>query len=291
MPDRSWAIAVHGGAKEIAPDEAAALSAGCRLALSAGAAVLERSGAAIQAVEAAIRVLEADPAFNAGLGSVVNSQGKVEMDAGLMDGADLRVGAVAALSGVKHPISVARLLVAAQPVLLAGDGARLFAAENGAELCDPASLRPARQPSVKHRGCDTVGCVALDTSGNIAAGNSTGGLDGKLPGRVGDSPLPGCGFYADSAVGGVALSGEGEAIIRTMLAARIMQAMTSCDAQDAVKASMAVLKRVQGEAGAIAIDRQGRLGWFHNSPHFAVGLAASDMPVRVYLAKAEEQDV
>jgi beta-aspartyl-peptidase (threonine type) len=210
------------------------------------------------------------------------------MDAGLMDGGGLQVGAVAALRGVRHPISVARRLLPESPVLLVGDEAGRFAAEKGAELCDEAELRPDRPPRRIGAARDTVGCVALDLAGHIAAGTSTGGLDGQPPGRVGDSPLPGCGLYADDAVGGVSLSGDGEAIVRVITAARIIQDMNAEHPQHAVEAGIAALRRVGGEAGAISIDRYGRVGWAHNTPHFAVSFATKDGPVRVHLAKSEE---
>jgi beta-aspartyl-peptidase (threonine type) len=289
MSDRRWAIILHGGAKEIAPEEQQAHRDGVRAALIAGIAVLQRGGTAVEAVEAAIRVLEDDPTFNAGRGSVPNSEGRIEMDAGLMDGAGLQVGAVAALRGVRHPISVAhRLLLEEVPVLLVGEAARNFAAANGAELCDEADLRPDRPLRRATPARDTVGCVALDMTGHLAAGTSTGGLNGQAPGRVGDSPLPGCGLYADDTVGGVSLSGDGEAIIRVIAGSRIMQSMAAEHPQHAVEAGIAALRRVDGEAGAIAIDHNGRFGWAHNTPHFAVGSAAKDGPVRVHLAKSEE---
>jgi beta-aspartyl-peptidase (threonine type) len=153
-------------------------------------------------------------------------------------------------------------------------------------LDDPG---PQGQRLSGHWDCDTVGCVALDKLGNMAAGNSTGGLEGKLPGRIGDSPLPGCGLYADNAVGAVALSGEGEAIIRTMLAARIMHTLACKHPQQAGEQGIAFLRKVKGEAGVIALDPRGEFGWAHNSPHFAVALAASDVPPRVLLCKTEER--
>jgi L-asparaginase / beta-aspartyl-peptidase len=289
MSDRGrWALAVHGGAKEISTGQHAHRT-GCLTALTAGGEVLERGGTAIDAVEAAVRVFEDDPTFNAGQGSVANAEGAVEMDAGLMDGRDLRVGAVAGLRSVRHPISVARALLPERSVLLAGTGAYRFACHIGAELLDSSAHRVRTKIQVG-TGCDTVGCVALDVHGSIAAGNSTGGLEGKQPGRVGDSPLPGCGLYADDAIGGVALSGEGEAIIRMMLAGRIMHAIDLAGPQHAVAAAIIALARVKGEAGAIAIDPRGRFGWAHNSRHFVVGFAANGSSSRVYLAKSEERD-
>jgi beta-aspartyl-peptidase (threonine type) len=277
----TWAIVVHGGAKEIAPEREEANRRGCLEALAAGRAVLEQGGSAVDAVEAAIRILESDPTFNAGYGSDLNADGEVEMDAALMDGSSLALGAVAAIQGVRHPISVARRMLTEPPTLLVGEGARRFAAAQGAELCEPWELIPPGPDGSeenKTHDHDTVGCVALDSSGRIAAGTSTGGLDDTLPGRVGDSPLPGCGFYADEQVGGVAFSGDGECIARALLAARVMQVLEGGQPpQAAAEASLIHLERVGGEAGGIVLDHLGRVGWAHNSSHFAVAWITDSM--------------
>ncbi|MFH5923017.1 isoaspartyl peptidase/L-asparaginase family protein [Roseomonas xinghualingensis] len=280
-----WALVLHGGAKEIAPEKEQANRAGCLDALAAGAALLRSGGSALDAVEAAIRVLEDDPTFNAGRGSVRNTDGEVEMDAAIMDGATLDVGGVAAIREVRHPISVARLMLRETPTLLVAEGARRFAAAHGAETWDPAHLAESAGES----GHDTVGCIALDMRGNLAAGTSTGGLEGSLPGRVGDSPLPGCGLYAENALGAVAFSGDGESITRGMLAARVMQSLEAQPPQAAIEAALARLGRTGGEAGGIVLDRAGRIGWAHNSTHFAVAMVTSeDEMLRAYLRKDEE---
>jgi beta-aspartyl-peptidase (threonine type) len=276
----TWALIVHGGAKEIAPEREEANRHGCLEALAAGRVILEQGGSAVDAVEAAIRVLESDSTFNAGYGSDLNADGEVEMDAALMDGSNLALGAVAAIQGVRHPISVARRMLGEPPTLLVGEGARRFAAAQGVELCEPGALIPRRPdgPEKTTHDHDTVGCVALDSSGRIAAGTSTGGLDDTLPGRVGDSPLPGCGFYADDQVGGVAFSGDGECIARTLLAARVMQALEAgADSQHAIGGSLKHLERVGGEAGGIVLDHLGRVGWAHNSSHFTVAWITNSM--------------
>jgi L-asparaginase / beta-aspartyl-peptidase len=287
MPDEPlrWALILHGGAKEIQPEKAEAHRRGCLRALQDGRQVLERGGPAVDAVEAAIRVLEADETFNAGRGSARNADGEVEMCAGLMDGGSFEVGAVGAIMGVHHPISVAKLLMPAETILLVGEGARRFAAEHGAELCDPRELITG-EPSL---GADTVGCVALDCTGNIVAGTSTGGMDGAPAGRVGDSPLPGCGFYADSEVGGASLSGDGERIARMTLASKVMQNLAALGPQGAAERALASLNAVGGEAGAIVLDSRGGIGWAHNSPHFAVAFVTSEAATpRVHLSKADE---
>jgi beta-aspartyl-peptidase (threonine type) len=288
----TWAIIVHGGAKEIAPEQEDANRHGCLEAVSAGQAILARGGSAVAAVEAAIQVLESDPTFNAGYGSDLNAEGEVEMDAALMDGTSLAIGAVAAIRGVRHPISVARRMLNAPPTLLVGEGARRFAAAQGVELCEPGALIPPRQDGSEQKthDHDTVGCVALDSSGRIAAGTSTGGLDETLAGRVGDSPLPGCGFYADDAAGGVAFSGDGECISRTLLAARVMQALERGEPpKAAIEASLTHLDRVGGEAGGIVLDRAGRVGWAHNSSHFAVAWVTDSMGAPLVRLRQDEE--
>jgi beta-aspartyl-peptidase (threonine type) len=172
-----------------------------------------------------------------------------------------------------------------RPVLLVGEGAEAFARAHGQELCAPADLLVDQADG---KGCDTVGCVALDLAGNLAAGTSTGGLTGCAVGRVGDSPLPGCGLYADNAVGAVSLSGEGESLIRTTLAARLIQALEEQAPDAAIETAMASLARVGGEAGLIVIDRHGRIGWGHNSAQFAVAHAASDRLARAFVARDED---
>jgi beta-aspartyl-peptidase (threonine type) len=283
-----WALIIHGGAGRLASSQRKACRAGCAAALAAGSAVLAGGGTALDAVECAIRLMEDDPAFNAGTGAVQNAEGEVELDAAMMDGATLDVGGVAAIRGVRHPISIARLLLRETPILLAATGAQAFARAHGAEPAAPDDLFASSAVPAVDGGGDTVGAVALDGADNLAAGGSTGGLAGKLPGRIGDTPLPGAGFYADNGRGGVALSGEGEAIARLALATRIMHELAAGDPQAAVARAIADLARL-GEGGAICLSPQGRIGWAHNTPDFTVGIARDGMAPRVYLAKAEEE--
>lgn len=266
MPE--WVILVHGGAKTIVPDAVAANRAGCLAAATAGAAVLRVGGDAIDAAEVAIRVLEDDPRFNAGNGSVRNADGEVEMDAALMDGATLDIGAVGAVRTIRNPIAAARALLREPAVLLVGEGAERFARDRGLALASSQEIAT----DTEH---DTVGCVVRDARGHVAAATSTGGLHGTAAGRVGDSPLPGCGFYADDATGAVSFSGDGESIMRTLLAAHVMRALETGGAAAAADAALHRLARVGGEAGAIVIDAAGRIGIAHNSDHFALGLATS----------------
>jgi L-asparaginase / beta-aspartyl-peptidase len=272
MTAGGWKILVHGGAKTIDPDLQERNREGCRRAAEAGAAVLREGGSALLAAEEAIRALEDDPVFNAGFGSVLNADGEVEADAAIMDGERLDIGAVAATRRLRNPILAARALLAERTVLLVAQGAERFAADHGITLCDPGDLiSPERLASEYARGHDTVGCVAFDLHGNFVAATSTGGLPGKLPGRVGDSPIPGSGLYADNALGAAAFSGDGESILRTMLAARVMQALGVGAAKAAAQAAIDALARVGGEAGVIVLDAQGRPGVAHNSDNFALG--------------------
>jgi beta-aspartyl-peptidase (threonine type) len=271
----AWSLVLHGGAKTIAPDKAEAHRQGLLAAAQAGAAVLRQGGSALDAAEHTIRALESCPVFNAGYGSVLNADGEVEMDSAIMEGGGLRLGGVGAIKGVRHPISVARAMLDAVPVLLVGEGARRFAAERDLELCDPVEMI-APGVSSQAGGLDTVGCVARDADGLIVAATSTGGLAGKHPGRVGDSPLPGCGLYAQNRAGGVSVSGDGDRIARVLLSARVIQALAAQDVWAAAETGVAAMDAVGGEAGCIVLDAVGRIGCAHNSTHFAMG-AASDL--------------
>jgi beta-aspartyl-peptidase (threonine type) len=284
----SWALVVHGGAKEIAAEDEEANRAGCLKAVHAGCAVLKRSGSAVDAVEAALRVLEDDPTFNCGYGSDLRSNGEVEMCSAVMKGDSFDIGGVSVIQGVRHPISVAKAMLEEDTILVAGASARRFAAEKGLELCAPQDLIPVRANRAGTH--DTVGCVALDARGLLVAGTSTGGLDDARPGRIGDSPMPGCGYYADNAVGAVAVSGDGdgEHIARKMLAARIMHGLAASSPDEAVQAALVQLSAIGGEAGAIVLSPSGKIGWMHSSKGFAVAHANSSHPdPKVFLKKAE----
>ena len=218
-------LIVHGGAWDIPDDAVEACENGCRNALAAGWKILIAGGHALDAIEAAITVLEDDPVFDAGFGSHLNADGKVECDAIVMDGATLRAGAAAGLHHLKNPIRLARKILEACPhMMLVGEGAERFAKDSGLALCQPEELvseaeRQAflqcskdQHAAIHHRGHEqgTVGAVALDNAGRLFAATSTGGTCCKLPGRVGDSPLIGCGCYADSQAGGVSCTGHGQ---------------------------------------------------------------------------------
>ena len=254
-------IVVHGGAWSIPDGEVGDCISGTRAAAAAGYAVLAKGGSALDAVEAAVRVLEDLPVFDAGTGSVLNAKGDVECDALIVDGNSLRSGGVIGVNCTRHPISVARAVMDKTPhALFAGEGARAFALANAPkeDLCNPDELvtdaaraefaskrnytdsvaksfrneapsSSSPSSSTSYRADtgvhDTVGAVALDCHGAIAAGTSTGGITLKLPGRVGDSPLIGSGAYADSALGGASTTGHGESIMRVLLAHRAVQGL------------------------------------------------------------------
>lgn len=283
-----WALIVSGGAKEMPPEERDANRSGVLAAARAGRAVLETGGSAVAAVEAAIRTMEDLPIFNAGFGSSLNADREVEMCAGIMSGRDLAVGAVAAIRGVAHPISVARRLMAEKWVMLTGDGARRFAEATGAELVPDNALVTENRLS-EAAEADTVIAVALDMNGDLAAGTSTGGLTGQPVGRIGDSPVAGGGYYADNHAGAVALSGDGEALARLAAAARIVARIGEQGPEPAIRRTLERLPHLGGDGGAVAIAKDGTIGWWHNSPGFAVASSTSDDPEpQARLGKDEE---
>jgi beta-aspartyl-peptidase (threonine type) len=264
-----WALVVHGGAKEMQPGEEEANRSGVAEAVLAGAAILEKGGGAVDAVEASIRVLEDLPVFNAGRGSALNEDGEIEMCSGLMDGRDLSVGAVGAIRNVRNPVSVAKRLLAEKEILLVGEGAVRFAEKAGMEMVPGEALMTESSRAALEGMHDTVGAVALDQGGNLAAGTSTGGLVGARAGRIGDSPLPGNGLYADNHVGAVSFSGDGESIARLALAAQVMASLGREGPEAAVRKAVEQLPGVggaSGDGGGIAISKDGRIGWAHNSP-------------------------
>lgn len=263
------ALIVHGGAGAD-PADGEELRGGVREAALAGWRVLTRDGSALDAVEAAVRVLEDHPRFNAGHGSVLTSAGTVEMDASIMEGDRLGCGAVAAVNRVANPITLARrVLQDGRHVLLVAEGAHAFARVTGLPECDPVSLVTERQRArLSAEGRGTVGAVALDRHGTVAAATSTGGMVGKRPGRVGDSALIGCGTYADSTLGGVSCTGSGEAIIRVVLARRALDFLKEADDPDyAAKVAVDLLaEEGHGEGGLILVDWRGRVGYAHSTP-------------------------
>jgi len=278
-------IIVHGGAGA-ALENAETYRPGIRAAVAAGWAVLVAGGRALDAVEAAVRSLENDERFNAGRGSVLTEAGTVEMDASIMEGDRLTCGAVAAVSRIANPVTLSRrVLDDGRHVLLVADGAHAFAGAAGLPECDPRSLVTERQRTRlaervatatgarREASGGTVGATALDRHGTVAAATSTGGTLGKRPGRVGDSALIGCGTYADSSLGGVSCTGDGEAIIRVVLARRALDYLKEADDPDyAAKVSVDLLvEEGRGEGGLIVVDWRGRIGYAQSTALMPVG--------------------
>src|SRR3974390_729061 len=305
-----WAIVIHGGAgvierSKLGPEGDKEYRAGLDRAIHAGAAVLEKGGSAVDAVEAAVHVLEDDPHFNAGKGAVFTRKGKNEMDAAIMDGSNLKAGAVAGVQGVRNPISAARAVMEKSPhVMIAGRGADEFAASVGLKMEEPSYFftesrwdslinqlkkqglpippRPAGVPPAAEKipvamleesddsGVHgTTGVVALDRSGNIAAGTSTGGMQGKMPGRVGDSPIIGAGTYASNQSCAVSGTGTGEYFIRLGVAREVCNLVQfkGMKLQDAVDEVIhKELEVLHGDGGVIAITPDGQLAWSFNTP-------------------------
>ena len=266
------AIIVHGGAGPIKDDSLAARLAGCKEAALAGWQILMQGGDALDAVEAAVVVLEDNLLFNAGTGSTLNSLGKVEMDAAIMEGESLRAGAVAAVSGIKNPVKLARRIMEdGRHVMLAANGALLFAREMGFPEVPEESLISEREKERWLNAHGTVGCVALDSNGKLAVATSTGGIFNKLPGRVGDSPLLGCGTYANR-YGAVSCTGHGEAIIRILMARGALQYLQDgLDTFEAAGRTVADLEQLTGSTGGlIIVDQCGRVGHARNTTHMPI---------------------
>jgi beta-aspartyl-peptidase (threonine type) len=269
------ALLIHGGAgadPDFAREE---LRQGIHDAVAAGWALLRDGGSAVDAVEAAVCAMEENPRFNAGRGSALTSDGTVEMDASIMEGDTLRNGAVACVTNILHPITLARrILDNERHSFFVGEGATARACALGIPFCDPEELiTDVQRKRLESPLGGTVGAVALDRRGLIAAATSTGGMTGKPPGRVGDSPVIGCGTYAESTAGGVSCTGEGEAIIRVVLARRTVDILkVAGDPMHACQIAMDILlEEGRGGGGLICIDWKGRLGWAHSTPLMPVG--------------------
>lgn len=270
------ALAVHGGAGEVqagAPGERGMRRALTRC-LEEGRALLAAGGSALDAVEAAVRRLEDHPLFNAGRGAVLTAEGGAELDASIMDGATREAGAVANVRQLAHPVSAARAVMEqSRHVLLVAEGAERFARVRGLGFVDPASLvteerrhqlerlRSRGATALDHDGGGTVGAVALDAAGHLAAATSTGGMVGKLPGRVSDSALPGAGTWADDATCAVSATGHGEAFIRVSLAHEIDAGMRldGLDLGTACERALARVTALGSRGGLVALDAAGRL--------------------------------
>jgi beta-aspartyl-peptidase (threonine type) len=336
-PVRDPILLVHGGAWAIPADAAEAHQSGVRCALEAGYAILSRGGSAIDAVETAVTVLEDDPTFDAGRGSFLTSDGRVQLDALLMDGGRMKAGGVACVERLRNPIRAARLVLEESPhVYFVGEGAERFAAAHGMPLIENSELVLDRERDrlalAQHRHAagladntfsgleddkspetavqidqalgtaekpgapgldsqtwetmnptfdpgtdshDTVGAVALDGHGNLAAGTSTGGTLNKTPGRVGDSSLIGCGCYADNLAAAVSLTGWGEPIMKLVLGKWATDRVAAGTAPEiaAREAISYLFNRLGGHGGIILLGPDGRFGLAHNTPGMAWGLA------------------
>src|SRR5271156_389519 len=291
-------LLIHGGAWAMPDDAVAAHEDGIAHALAAGYTLLEQGATAVDAVEAAVAVMEDDETFDAGRGSFLTQDGRVQMDALLMNGENLRTGGVACVERLRNPIRAARLVLDKSPhVYFVGTGAERFARQHGLALCDNKELVIPREqerlykaqaaelaglPDETFSGSleshDTVGAVALDSSGNIAAGTSTGGTLNKAPGRVGDSSSIGCGCYADNLSAAVSLTGWGEPIMKLVLGKWAVDRVQrgSPPEQSAQDAIAYLYKRLQGHGGIILLGPDGRFGLAHNTPRMAWGIADGD---------------
>ena len=286
-PAPKWSLVIHGGAgtierNRITPEQDAAIRAALSQALEAGSALLAKGGSSLDAVEAAVKILEDDPHFNAGRGAVFTYEGHNELDSAIMDGATRAAGAVTAVTRTRHPISLARAVMEKSPhVMLSREGADTFSIEQGLEQVDPSwfstpeRLRQLEELKAKKLGWydvdlkyGTVGAVAVDNAGHVAAATSTGGLTGKRWGRIGDSPIIGAGTYADDRACAVSATGAGEFFIREGAAHEIC-ARVRFKHEKIVKAAdtvMAEIKALGGNGGVIVIAPDGQAGWSFNTP-------------------------
>jgi beta-aspartyl-peptidase (threonine type) len=286
MAGKKCALVIHGGAGTISPEQMTPeierdLRAGLQRSLDAGRGILESGGSSLDAVTAAVRALEDDPLFNAGRGAVFTSAGTHEMDAALMDGRTLRAGAVCAVAHVRNPINLARAVMEKSPhVMLAGNGAENLARELGLEIVGDEyfsteqrwqSLERARAAKVEALSDadrhGTVGAVALDESGNLAAATSTGGNTNKRPGRVGDSPIIGAGTYANNKTCAVSATGDGEFFMRAVAAHDLSALMEyrGMTLEDAAQLVIDKVTKLGGSGGLIAVDREGNIALPFNS--------------------------
>jgi beta-aspartyl-peptidase (threonine type) len=282
-------LVIHGGAWAMPDDMVEAHIHGVRNALAAGWRVLERGGSSLDAVEEAVVIMEDDETFDAGRGSFLNRDGKVQLDALIMDGSTLRAGGVGCVERLRNPVRAARKILSESPhVYFVGEGAERFAAEHGVPLCGNEELVIPREvarlreyqaqaanggndlfaPAISH---DTVGAIALDRDGNIAAATSTGGTLNKAPGRLGDSSLIGCGCYADNLSAAASTTGWGEPIMKLVLAKWTADRISAGNLPEwAAQEAMNYLKqRLNGHGGIIVLDAKGHFGIAHNTPRMA----------------------
>ncbi len=325
--DRSWSIAIHGGAgvieqSSLTPEQDASYRAALQRALEASVSVLESNGSALDAVQAAITRMEDDPLFNAGRGAVYTSEGRNELDAAIMDGKTLKAGAVAGVTRTRHPIKLARRVMESSPhVMLVGAGADAFSFEQRLEQVDPAwfyterrwralekfleehklPIPPKPMGATANSTIDalvhdegkygTVGAVAVDVHGNVAAGTSTGGTTGKRWGRVGDSPLIGAGTYASNSSCAVSATGTGEYFIRLTVAREICALVEYKNMTLQSAANEVIQKRLTalgGDGGIIAVAPDGQIAWSFNTSGMYRARAAKGKAAEVAIYDEEE---
>ena len=277
-------LILHGGAGSPAPDLHTAREQGLRRAFEAAWGMLQQNGSAIDAVIQATVELENDPAFNAGVGSCLNQDGEVEVDASLMEGTTFQAGAVGAVRNIRNPILLAKAIMEeGRHVFLGGEGAERFARQCGFPVASRDELVTERQlrrwQAAQTAGePGTVGAVALDRTGHLAAATSTGGIFKKLPGRIGDSAVIGAGTYADDTCGAGSATGDGEAIIRSTLTRTAVELLRhGTDPWRVAQSVIALLhKRTGGEGGIILLDPFGRVGYAYNTPAMGLAFLAGD---------------
>lgn len=317
----NYVLVVHGGAgtilrKSMTPEKEAQYRAGLEAALKKGYEVLEAGGSSVDAVESAIRILEDNPLFNAGKGAVFTHDGRNELDASIMNGNGLTAGAVAGVRIIRNPISLARAVMEKSGhVMMAGRGAEQFAAQAGIEIVDTSYFRtdarwqglqkaleedsikakldhsyvPQQAPGIRHNDnkFGTVGCVALDKKGNLAAGTSTGGMTNKKFGRIGDSPVIGAGTYANNRTVAVSCTGWGEFYIRNVVA-HDLSAMMEYKGLPVEEAGKAVIKKVGdlgGDGGLIALDKDGNMAMPFNTEGMYRGTVTKDGKIEILIYK------
>jgi len=287
------ALIVHGGAWSIPDAYDQAHIRGVYQAVSEIYPALKNGMTALDAVEAAVKILEEDPTFDAGRGAFLNAVGEIELDAMIMDGRTLNFGAVAGVQNILHPVTLARqVMEQTEHCLLIGKGAQRFASQVGISELDPRDLLTPRElkffekikndPSFhthqpfEPRPMGTVGAVAMDKNGNLAAATSTGGTPRKLPGRVGDSPVVGAGTYADNEFGAASATGWGESIMKILMSKTACDLLKHNSAEQAAQLAVELLnQRVQGWGGIILIDKNGKYGFAHNTTKMAFAYAQS----------------
>lgn len=318
---KKYVMVIHGGAgtilkKNMTPEKEAAYVAALTKALQAGYAEIKAGKSSLDAVEATIHVLENDPHFNAGKGAVFTHDGRNELDAAIMDGKTLMAGAVAGVTTVKNPISAARAVMEkSEHVMMVGSGADLFAKDAGLEIVDPKyfwtkerwdglqeAIKADSTKAVLDHGSKksgllgiknhdykfgTVGCVALDQAGNLAAGTSTGGMTNKKYGRVGDSPIIGAGTYCNNETAGISCTGWGEFYIRNVVAKTISDLMEykGISVAEASKIVLDKVGKMGGDGGLIALDKKGNVAMPFNTEGMYRGTITADGKIEVNIYK------